>query len=411
MNRVAVPPPRSPVWIALSASLGGVATYVMLVVVGRVLGAEEYGSFSVFWSAVLIVSFGLFLPVEQIVARRQAGRPASFDLFAAATRLGAGLAAASVVLIVVIVTAGPSAASLSAATLIAFALAAAGFAVQFPARGLLAGTHRMSGYASVITLDSMARLAAIVVLATAGVASVGPYAASIGLSALLAGLVGLVLCRRGDSQQPGPVAGLARETSGLSLAMLCMQVLVNSPMLIAGFVCADPLAAGHLLALTTTARLAVFVAQSGQAVYVGRIAAATFRGDEIGRRRLITGVGLVVTGLATATTAGMALLGPALITLIYGDGFQVDRAECVLVGAGIATYLIATVANDVAVALERHQRAGTTWLVGLGLASIPALLMDDTILRSTIPLLVGTAAAAVVTLTRLRGGRSSRMKV
>lgn len=409
MTRLGVPPPRSPAWIAMGAVLSGITTYAMLVVVGRVLGAGAYGEFSVFWSAILIASFGLFLPIEQVVARRQAGRDTSAPMLCAATRAGLLLAAVAIVVLIAASELGPTSSTISGVAAVAFSVAALGFAAQFPARGVLAGTLRMRGYAAVITIDAVLRFVVVVVLAVCGVATVGPYATTIAATALGSGIVGLWLSRPRAGAPTPAVDGIVRETAGLSVAMLCMQLLVNSPMLIAGFICDDPVVAGHLLALTTVARLSVFVAQSGQAVYVGRIAAATFRGDDDVRRRLIRWVAGGIGAVAMATLAGMALVGPPLIDLVYGDGYAVDRLECVLVGAGVAAYLIASVANDLSVALEQHRRAGAVWLLGAAAAMVPVVQVDDPIWRSTLPLLVGSTVAAALTLRKLISSRSPRM--
>jgi O-antigen/teichoic acid export membrane protein len=410
MTRVGVPPARSPVWVALGAALSGVSTYATLVTVGRALGAEAYGSFSVFWSAILIISFGLFLPVEQVISRRQAGRQADSALRSAGTRAGLVLAAVTAVIVVLGVELAPSSTEMSVATATAFGIAVFGFAFQFPARGILAGTHHMRDYAVVLGIDAVGRFVVIAALAFAGVQMVGPYAGAIAATALVAGITGLALSRSRDKSPAPPATGIAAESARLSVAMLCMQALVNSPMLIAGFLCDDPVTAGHLLAATTIARLSVFVAQSGQAFYVGRIAAASYRGHDATRHRLVKWVSLLIGGIAVATFVGMALAGPPLINAVYGDGYGVDRTECLLIGAGIAAYLVATVANDLSVALEQHRHAGTIWLVGTGVAVIPVLAIDDTILRSTLPLLVGTTVTALLTLRTLIGTRSPRME-
>jgi len=410
MSRVLVPPARSPAWIAGGALLTGATTYLMLVVVGRALGTEAYGSFSLFWSAILISSFGLFLPVEQVVARRQAGRPASRQLRSSATWLAVTLAAVTVVLVAVAGTLAPSSTTVSSTSVVAFAVAVCGLAIQFPARGVLAGIHSMRGYAAIITIDALTRFVLVVGLALGGLESVGPYALVIGGTAFLAGLTGMALCRSHDSDEAAPTDHLGRETAGLSTAMLCMQLLVNSPMLIAGFVSKDAAVAGQLLALTTVARLSVFVAQAGQAAYVGRIAAATYAGDHATRRRLVRLVALVIGAVAAVTFAGMAVLGPPVIRIVYGSDFRVDRFECALIGAGIAVYLIASVANDLSVALELHRRAGAFWLVGTAVAAALVAVIDDTMLRSSVPLLVGSAIAAVLTLRTLAVTRSSRME-
>lgn len=55
-------------------ALLGAASYVHLGVAGHQLNASDYSSLSVLWSIVFTVGLGLFMPIEQEVARLVATR-------------------------------------------------------------------------------------------------------------------------------------------------------------------------------------------------------------------------------------------------------------------------------------------------------------------------------------------------
>jgi hypothetical protein len=73
---------------------------------------------------------------------------------------------------------------------------------------------------------------------------------------------------------------------------------------------------------------------------------------------------------------------------------------CTLVAAGVGLYLIAWVANDVSVAVGARGRAAVTWLAAAVAGAVPAIVVSDIVLRTTLPMIVGSAvaAAAVVPL-------------
>jgi hypothetical protein len=64
-------------------------------------------------------------------------------------------------------------------------------------------------------------------------------------------------------------------------------------------------------------------------------------------------------------------------------------------------YLIASVANDVSVAVGAHARAAITWLLAAAAGTVPALVLSDVVLRATLPMLIGSAVAAAAVVPRI----------
>ncbi len=401
-------PRTASLWVAAGAGVSGVATYLFLVVAARALGPASYGDLSLFWAAIVISSLGAFLPMEQVIARRVAvlQGPGERGLLRTGVRLGGATAVLAVVVHSALwIASGPAVGARSTVTvLLAFGVAAAGFAVQFPARGALAGRHALREYAVVVSTDAVLRAGGAAALWLAGVTDVGAYAAVVGLSALTCGLVGLVLVRRTRGAQaparavvPG-VRDLARDVLPLVVAMLCMQGLLNSSLLVAGTAdrASDAVLAGHLLAIVTLARLPVFLMQAAQAGYVARIASFAHLRDEARLRRLLLLIAAGVVALGAATVVVAVGLGPVLVRVLFGSGYDITRTAAALVSVGVALYLVASVANDVTVALGVHHRGWRAWTVGAGAGAVLAFFVPDVLLRSTLPLLVGSLVAAGV---------------
>lgn len=415
-------PRSSPSWLAAGAAFSGGCTYVLLVVTARAVGPAAYGRFSLFWAAIVITSLGLFLPVEQVIARRSArsdSSPAALTgLLRSGLRRGAVLAGLAVVVYsaLLLVRWGTEAGVL--AVLLAFAVASAGFVAQFPARGVLGGRIALREYAAVIAVDAGLRAIAAVSLWLAGVTAVAAYATAVGLSSLACGLVGIALVRRCAWQDVagGATAGGAappavapqrigrEELTGTVTAALSMQLLLNSAIVVAGLVGTGPDAvlAGHLLAVIMLARLPVFVFQAGQAAYVGRVATRAHAGDLVGLRRLLGRLAALVAAVACLTVVGAAVVGPQAVRLVFGAEYDISRGAATLVALGVAAYLVASVSNDVAVALGEHLRLGLAWATGIASACLVAALVPDLVLRATLPLLVGSVVAAAVLLPAVR---------
>ncbi|NKY08492.1 hypothetical protein HF998_16130, partial [Cellulomonas hominis] len=164
-------------WVVVGSGLSGLATYVLLVVVARAVGPVAYGDFSVFWTFVVVVSLGGFLPVEQLTARTVGRRLAVGLSPGSALRDGvrSGSLVAGVVLAagVVLLVAQPGVPDPRLVVLVPVVVA--GFVVQFAARGVLAGVRDLRGYAAVLVTDAGVRAVVAAVLWAGGVTSVLPY--------------------------------------------------------------------------------------------------------------------------------------------------------------------------------------------------------------------------------------------
>ena len=403
---------HGPVWLGLSSLVMGAATYLLLILLARVLGAIGYADFAVFWSFLVIVSFGVFLPVEQDVARRIAGVPGSIP-----TVLRGAVVVAMSYAVVLLVVGGLLWATLlrsrpDPAMVVALVVLCLAEALQFCVRGVLSGQVRLPAYAAVVGSDGVLRLVAVAGLALLGVRSPGVFAVAVALSAAVAAVVGWVLILRRTI--PGPIlkdqahperprTRLLQSTGGLIVGALGMQLLLNGGTLVARGLASESEAAlaGHLLATMTLARVPVFLLQSMQASYLARIAGQARRGDVGGVRHTLLILGVVVVALATVTVLGAALIGPELIGLVFGASFVLSRGTTVLIALGVACYVVATVSNDTMVALGRHRTVALAWPLGVAVGLAVVVLGSDLEVRSTLPLIVGAGVAGAVLLTTI----------
>ncbi len=382
--------------------VNALTTFVLLGVVVRALGRAAAADFSVFWAVVVIAGLGFFLPMEQEMARRVA-RAAPDRAVDPIWRSSARFAAVVGALLAVPAV-GLALLAREPVTALAVLVAIAGYTVQFTCRGVLSGRRRLARYGGVTTVDAVLRVAGAVALAMAGVHSAPGYQLAVSSSALIAGLAALVWSRPDRLARPesppvpaGEGARFGADAGRLIAAAACMQALLNSGTLLAkAFAQPDQVAlVATLLVTMTVARLPVFLFQSMQATYLTRLAGGVHRGEGGPVRRLLAVLAGAVLIVDVGLAVGAAVLGPWVVSTFFA-GYQVTRIAAALVGASVAVYLAASVANDVSVAVGAHQRIVIAWPAGLIAGGLLALLLKDLTLRSILPLALGAFVALVI---------------
>lgn len=154
--------------------------------------------------------------------------------------------------------------------------------------------------------------------------------------------------------------------------------------------------AGVFLAGLAVSRVPVFLFQAVQAALLPKLSALAGAGrfhefrDRL--RRLLAAVGVIgVVGVA-----GAALLGPFLIAILFGDDFALTRLDLGLLALSSAAFMLAVALGQALIALEGQSRVALGWLIGvLAFLGITAM-GDDLFLRVEAGLAAGSAVAAVV---------------
>jgi O-antigen/teichoic acid export membrane protein len=154
--------------------------------------------------------------------------------------------------------------------------------------------------------------------------------------------------------------------------------------------------AGVFLAGLAVSRVPVFLFQAVQAALLPKLSALAGAGrfhefrDRL--RRLLAAVGVI----GVAGVAGAALLGPFLIDILFGDDFVLTRLDLGLLALSSAAFMLAVALGQALIALEGQSRVAFGWLIGvLAFLGITAM-GDDLFLRVEAGLAAGSAVAAVV---------------
>ncbi len=407
-SRVPLPEGTLPVGIGLL--IAGLASYLFLKVGKEALGSDQaLQPITSLWVATFALAPGVFLPVEQELARALAHRRA--------TGLG-GKPVLRKVIVLGMILAGIVAVGIAAASkaissaffnndwVLVLALLI-GFVAYTPAhiaRGIASGHGRFKAYAIVMASDGVMRIVACLALAIAGVKSVGPY----GLAIAFAPLPGvLFVWARGHLHaDDGPAAEWSEVTQNLG------WLLVGS-IFAAGLVNAGPLAATiladpdqkHLVTQFTygvlLARIPLFLFQAVQAALLPRLSRLAARNEiaefRDGLRRLLK----LVLAAAVLGTAGAFLLGPVIIEKFYDS--KLTGGTLAILALGSAVYMLALALAQAVIALRGHKLVAMGWgCAGITFVLVTWLNHEALFRRVEIGLLASSTMALLAFAIALR---------
>lgn len=376
--------------LSLGVGLTGLITYLYFVIASHELSATEYGEVVVLWSAVFITVSTLQRPVEQLLSRTISdytakGIPVGRTLRVAATiQLGVSVA----FIAVAIVFRGPLEDGLlnGNETLFWIGIASvAAYGASYFARGFLAGSHNLTVYALLIISESVSRT--LFPLAVALGITSGQSAIALGIVAaptLSLIVVPFAFLRRGPTAtaagelasrdsppKPAPPATADGEDFTLAhgggfaaavfLIMLSEQTFLNAgPLLVKGS--AGAAAAGFIFNILMIARAPLQLFQAVSTSLLPHLTRLHTEDNEKDFRASVRVTILAIAGFAALVGVAMLVAGPKLMQIAFGDTFTYDRADLLIVTAGMGLYLSAATLNQAALAQGQVRRAATCWI-------------------------------------------------
>src|SRR5487761_567271 len=364
--------PLPPGALVIGAALvfQGLSTYGFLVIANLALAHRPYSAFSALWALTFVAAPGLFLPLEQEVgraasARRAAGLGAG-PVVRRAMLLGGGLAAG------VIVLAGAAEAPLTSVffngeglLLLAFMVAVPSYTAYYLGRGTLAGAGRFGGYAAVLAGEGAVRI----------VAALGWL------------LVGSLLAQ-----------------ALMNITPLAVKALFSS---------GDPAAAGRVLNGLIIARIPLFFFQAIQASLMPKLAADAAAGLFDDFRRLLERLLLLLALVVAVSVAGMALLGPTVLQILFRSSRPLASGDLALLALGSEGMMFSFALAYASIALRGYRGATAGWAAGAAALVIAIVVLPGTLLRVEIAFCIGvwvSAAVMAAALTRrLAHARAGRL--
>lgn len=350
--------------------IGALGAYAFQVYGGRELGTAGFAPVAVLWTVFFILATILLVPVEQYVTREVAsGRKAlPYDLKPA-------LAMAAVASLIGGIFAVATLDRLFAGDwqyVAQLVLLMLGYAFLFVAKGVLAGSRRFSGVGWVMIVETVARL-------VAGVVAIQILAdgTSLGWAMVIGGfsVLGLGWWRHDRGEERGRHLPASGFLTGYAGGTASSQLLLGgAPIAVAALGGSDELISVIFVTFTLfRAPLTLIYALQGRVLpYLVGLAGTSSFGKLTRIARLV-----VTAGIALALLGGLTgwLIGPEVVSLLYGTEFAPGAAVAMFAAAGVMAAATAQVASQVLVAEGKTTRLSIAWFGGLlvGLLVLVAL--------------------------------------
>jgi O-antigen/teichoic acid export membrane protein len=403
--------------LAIGVGATGLLTAVFFVIASHVLTPVEAKRVDLLWSIMWIAISVIYRPIEQLLSRTIAHRRAQ-GLERHPLRSSALIQAAFGGGFLLLALAfhhklRDDAFDGSTALYLILLLGITFYAVSYFARGWLAGHQHFKLYGSLLFLESSSRCV-FALLVAVGLMH-GQVAVAVGIA--VAPLVSLIVLPiafhmsrgRRDEVVGEPTTTTLQSTSfAASVAgiMLAEQVLLNASVVSVELVSHDKILAGIVFNVLLIARapLQLFMAvQTSLLPHLAKLEARRGHDDFDSVIRVLV-MGLAAVGAAVAV--GLLLVGPFVMSHLFGQNYNYGRVGLALVGIGMGLHLIAGTFNQALLARDRDRTASAAWL---GCASVFLLwtflpVVHDPLLRVE----VGYAVASLVLSVLLwRAYRSS----
>jgi O-antigen/teichoic acid export membrane protein len=380
-----------------------VTSYLTLILAGRLLGAAKFGGLSALYVLVTSLATGLFLPVEQEIARRR-GReraigPADPTLARRATILSL---TATLALVLVALAIHPVMLKMlggSGNLLASFSVALPGYACCFISRGVFAGTGELRRYGVQLGTEGVFRLVGLAALGIFGVHSL----AAVGWLFGAAPWIALAASLAGRPPRPhspsGPVSAgdpLLGALGLLLVSSLSSQLLVNAGPVVVQLLAtpAESARAGAFLAALVVVRVPVFLFTAVQPSFLPAMAghaAADRKADFV---RLTRRVLIICTALTVVSALVITAVGPLLLPLLFGFHDGLSSLTFLAMGVAVGLFLQAAILAQALLGRGLHKMTTIGWLVGLIGLVAGTTFPGNAVHRATLGFLLGAVAAA-----------------
>jgi O-antigen/teichoic acid export membrane protein len=400
--------------LSVGIATTGLVTFAYFSVASHVLDDADYKRISLLWSVLFVTVSVLYRPIEQLLSRTIADRRARGHEHDHPLRTplliqgGFALAFAAAALAL----RGPLQDGLfdgSAALYWILVAAVLFYAASYFARGWLAGHQWFGLYGGLVFLEASARL--LFALAVAVGIAEGQTAVALGMAAaplLSLVVVPLAFARRPAAQERSrgdelSVARGGRFAVAVLAIMLAEQTLLNAAVITSDLTAEDAVVAGFVFNVLLIARAPLQLFQAIQGSLLPHLAGLEARatqptssagtGGRAEADRAVRVTVLAIAGFALAVAAGLLVLGPWAMDVLFDDSETYGRWGLALVALGMGFHLAAGTFNQAALARDDAGRAAAAWLIAavafVGWLVAPAI--DDELLRAEVGYL-GAAA-------------------
>ena len=390
--------------VGLGLLIAGVSAYAFQILAFRILGSSSYAALNGLWVTAFVLAPGLFLPLEQEVARAlahrhalgQGGRP----LIARALLLGSILVVG--VVVVVIALRGPIESKLlrgSDGLFVALVVVLIGFAMESLTRGTLSGNGRFGRYGLVVGIDGAVRPLLAAAVALVGYETLGWFGVVFAIAPYIASAAGLIGAK--GLAQPGPPAPMSELST--AIGWLLLGSTFAQALGYAAYIGASVLATksqdaelGAFIAGLFIARIPLLLFQAVQAALLPKLAGLLGHGQIREFRRGFTQLIVIVVGASILGVLIALIAGPTIGRLLFGTDFTLSALGLAALTAGCSLVVIGLTIAQALIALRRYALTAFAWVAGVAVfVAIMATSNLDVFTRAEIAFVCGGLVAAI----------------
>lgn len=436
--------------LSVGIAATGLLTFAFFSIASHVLTPIEAKHVDVLWSLMFVIISVIYRPVEQLLSRTIADRRARGHE-EHPLRVPILIQTGFTLLFAVVALSLPDSVRdnvFGGSTTLYWVLVVGtlAYAGSYFARGWLAGHQWFGLYGGLVLMEAVSRLC-FALAVVIGILS-GQDAIALGIAA--APLVSLVVVpaafarrnaerRQAQPQEPPPpshpnvadadaaLAGPATEgieeaagdlslRGGASFAVtvsgiqLAEQTLLNAAVLTVDATSLNHALAGIVFNVMLIARAPLQLFQAIQTSLLPHLAGLEVTEGREAFRKAIRVTIRAIAAFAAAVALGLLLIGPFVMSHLFGQDYDYGRVGLAIVGVGMGFHLTAGALNQAALARGQTRVASALWLavavVFLGWMFVP--LVGDQVLRSEIGYAGATALLALLLALLYRRGGSSR---
>lgn len=356
-------------FMVVGSLIGALGAYLFQWYGARLLDPEALAPLSALWTVFFILLTILLVPVEQYVTREVASgrRAIPSDLWPAAVMIGA----AAVLGVAYVWWNFDQLFAGDPQYFFQIFLLMLGYGLLFVGKGVLAGSRNFAGVGWVMAIESITRVIAGVALLGLVVAS-----SSMGWAMVLGGFA--VLAVRWWRYDTGEVKAPASPARGFLLGYVggssSSQLLLAGAPLAVGALGGSPALVSIIFITFTLYRAPLTLIYSLQGRVLPYLVGLAHARDH-GQLARIAGR-VVAAGAVLATLGGLVgwLVGPAVVSVLYGPEYAPSAVVAMMAAAGIMAAAAAQIASQVLVAEGRTRVLGLAWFGGLVVAVVVALV-------------------------------------
>jgi O-antigen/teichoic acid export membrane protein len=355
--------------LSVGIATTGLVTFAYFSLASHSLSEADYGNVTLLWSVLFVIISLIYRPVEQLLSRTIASRRAqgheSHPLRAALTIQASAAALFLVIALAFREQIRDDVFDGSEALYWVLVVAVLAYGASYFARGWLAGHQRFGLYGGLVLLESCSRCLFAVAVAIGVASGAGFVALGIAAAPLVSLAVMPFAIERRQGEAPVAAEGSMRESAGFAVAVLAImaaeQAMLNLPVLAVDATADDAALTGIVFNVLLITRAPLQLFQAIQTSLLPHLSGLAATGEDLGRALRVTM--LAIAGFAGAVVAGLALIGPWAMGVLFGGDFDYERGGLVLVGLGMGFHLTAGTLNQAALARGRAPAAAASWLV------------------------------------------------